>query len=174
MEIKSPMSQTHVVDGQVEDKSKDIALDEKLHTAEMRRVYRRKALLVEANVQADGNWAVVEAGRKVVISKEDFAKLYEVLDVGAGSGMLDVGLPDLEPGERVERDGKRYVRVVVHAGRGGMAYWANMQPSGSECGYAVVADMNDNMQASHRVGRFVEPWEGKPGGRTWVELGVGK
>ena len=61
MEIKSPMSQTHVVDGQVEDKAKEIALDEKLHTAEMRRVYRRKALLVEANVQADGNWAVVEA-----------------------------------------------------------------------------------------------------------------
>ncbi len=166
--IKSPMEQTKIFDGQVEVPT-DVPSDVKPAASEMKRVYRRRPLLVEARPNSDGSWAVVEAGRTIVVPRDEFSKLYEVLDVDS-DGHVDVGLPDLEPGQTLEKDGKKYVRVVVNAGRGATAYWHGMAPSGEMCQWRVTADVIDNEQASHRVGRFVEPWEGKSGMRTWVEV----
>lgn len=143
-------------------------LDE-ARTVEVQKLFRRKPLLVEAHPETDGSWSVIEADRHLHIAQEDFHRLYELVEVDVNSA-VDAGLPDLDPGTTLEREGLRLVRVTVVAGRGTTAYWHQAKPHGQDCGFRVIADMVDNLQASHRVGRFVEPWEGKAGGRTWVVL----
>lgn len=133
-----------------------------------RALYRRKPLLVEAAATSEG-WIVKEAGREVAVSKDEFELLYEVA-LDPAETLIDAGLPDLELGTEISKDGRRLVRVKVLAGRGGVAYWAGCKNNGGDAGYVVTADLIDNEQAAHRAGRFVEPWEGKPGGKTWVEV----
>lgn len=173
-EIKTPADQTPLA------KPVDIASA----VESLRRMYRPKPLIVSCRQMTDAgkintsfgeqehmpsDWFVEHAGLKFIITAKEFDGMYEVMDVGENES-IGAGLPDLEPGSRLERDGKRLLRVVVHAGKGSVAYWKDMASDGGSCGYQVTADMVDNVQASHRVGRFVEVFEGKPGGRTWVEL----
>jgi hypothetical protein len=131
-------------------------------------LFRRKPLLVEASPKGD-HWEVGEAGRIIMVSNEDFTLLYEAVDV-APQAAVDAGLPDMEPGSRIDRAGRRLVRVHVVAGRGPIAYWRDGKSSGQDAGFGVVADMIDNPGASHRAGAFLEPFEGKPGTRVWVIL----
>lgn len=132
------------------------------------KLFRRKALLVEAIPQQNGTWKVLEAGREVIVERDNFSLLYEAVEVEAGSFLVDAGLPDMEPGQTVEREGRKMVRVTVIAGSGHTAYWHQAQPHGQSCGFKVVADMVTDPLASHFAGKFVDPFEGKPGTRTWV------
>lgn len=135
------------------------------------QIYRRKPLLVEATPLVDGSgWSVKEAGQFSVISAELFPQLYESVSIIDGEGLIGAGLPDYELGTRIDKDGRQLIRVEVVNGRGAFAYWHNNKPSGLDCGFKVVADLVDNIQASHKAGRFIEPFEGKPGTRTWVKL----
>lgn len=133
---------------------------------EVRKLFRRKPLLVEAVPQSGGSWLVLEAGREITVPKDDFSMLYELVETGVSA--VDAGLPDLEPGTVIEKDGRKLIRVTVISGRGAAGYWHMHKPTGHDCGFQVVADSIDDLQASHRAGRFVEPFEGKPGTRTWV------
>lgn len=148
---------------------------------EIRLVFRRKPLAVEAvtvkqkgvvetfygKMAAEaGDYLVTEAGRLMLVRKADFPLLYEAHQ--ESGSVVDAGLPDMDPGSRLDHEGKRLVRVVVSGGRGAFAFWAEGKPRGADCAFRVIADINDNPQASHRAGRFLEPHEGKPGVRTWV------
>jgi len=100
----------------------------------------------------------------------DRAHLMIVPVTSTGSGE---GEPDLKPGQYWERpDGSRYLRVRVLAGRGAFAFWHRQQPNGHDVEYQVIADMNDNLQAAHRAGRFSEPFEGKAGAFAWLVMPV--
>ena len=151
------------------------------------QVFKRKPLLVKAKQIHEkvviggvyfnpGDWVVIEAGIEVGIKKDDFANLYDVMDVDKHSGAaIDAGLPDVELGTIVEQQledekRRRLIRVEVLAGKGQIAYWANGAPNGKIVGYKVVADITENAGASHRVGLFIEAYDGKPGGRSWVVL----
>lgn len=133
------------------------------------QLYRRKPLLCEAAQQGDGGWIVKEAGREVRVGKEEFEMLYE-LALDPNETVVDAGMPDLETGTVIEKDGRRMQRVMVMSGKGTVAYWYECKNSGQSAGFRVTADMIDNSQAAHRVGKLVEPYEGKPGGKTWVVL----
>ncbi len=151
------------------------------------QVFKRKPLIVKARQIHEkvvvggvyfhaGDWVVIEAGIEVGIKKDDFANLYDVMDVDKHSGAaIDAGLPDVELGTIVEQQledekRRRLIRVEVLAGKGQIAYWANGAPNGKIVGYKVVADITENAGASHRVGLFIEAYDGKPGGRSWVVL----
>jgi hypothetical protein len=151
---------------------------------EVRTIFRRKPLAVQAEqvkakgpvetfygkLHADaGDWIVTEANRAILVKGADFDLLYEAHT--ASGAVVDAGLPDLEPGTEIVHDGKRLVRVKVAGGQGGFAYWSEGKPRGADCAFKVVADMGDNPQASHRAGRFLEPFTGNPGVRTWVIVG---
>lgn len=134
------------------------------------QIFRRKPLLVEATPLDSGAWSVKESGRTIEIDADLFTQLYESVSIIDKEGLIDAGLPDYPLGMRIDKDNARLVRVEVVNGRGGIAYWHMSKPSGLDCGFRVVADLVDNIQASHKAGRFVEPFEGKPGTRTWVKL----
>ena len=141
---------------------------EKTPVVESRKLFRRKPLLVEATPNSSG-WQVLEAGREIQVSAEDFLLLYESVDISSDN--VDAGLPDMEPGATLEKEGRRLIRVVVIGGRGNAAYWHMNKPVGQECGFKVVADMITDPTMSHFAGKFVETFEGRPGTRTWVVVG---
>ena len=158
----------------------------KVHIEEVTQVFRRKPLIVNATqihkkkkiqlpalgiaVTAEaGDWEVVEAGHKRLVRMKEFDDLYEI-DIVGGDQALEAGLPDMDLGTVLDKDQRRMVRVEVKAGRGAIAYWDNHKPEGAPANWLVVADNVDNHMASHRAGRFIEPYEGKPGTRTWVIL----
>ena len=155
---------------------------------EVRMVFRRKPLLVRAeqvhkkqvaqlsslgvsvNLKP-GDWIVDEGGHRTVVLMDDFDGLYEMVQAPDEEAAV-AGLADMELGSTVDKDGKRMVRVKVIGGRGAIAYWHRQQNTGEGAHWEVIADMNDNPGASHRVGRFIEPFEGKPGTKTWAFLAV--
>lgn len=140
---------------------------------EVSRLYRRKPLLVSASPQPDSSWLVLEGGREIRVSAVEFEGLYEMVEIDPMTA-VDAGMPDMEPGTRIDRDGRRLVRVTVIGGRGPVAYWHNGKPRGEFCGFRAIADNMDNIQAPHRIGRFLEGFEGKAMDRAWVVMGESK
>lgn len=157
---------------------------------ETHRLFRRKPLTVKAEqvhkkqtlqlpqlgvpvTLEPGDWIVEEGGLRTVVKLADFDKLYEATD-GTSADDVAAGMPELDLGSTIEKDGRRLVRVEVVSGQGAIAYWHRGQPTGALANWQVVADNIDAIQASHRAGRFVEPYESKPGGRTWVVLAAGR
>ena len=146
------------------------------------RLFRRKPLLVEAEqvhsreevdlygqtvILEPGDWVIKEGGRRIIAREAEFNGLYELAEI-EGDESLESGLPDMELGTSIEKAGKRMVRVEVRTGRGAVAYWHNNKNNGADASFIVIADNVDNIHAAHRVGKFIEPFEGKPNTRTWV------
>lgn len=141
---------------------------DKEQTKEVRKLFRRKPLLVEASSVAMGIWEVLEAGKKYKYNSDEFKELYEAVEMDDNK-TIDAGLPDLAPGTKIEKDGKRLVRVSVIAGKGNIAYWFNSKPKGEDCEFKVIADTGWS-DLPHYAGKFVDAYDGKPGGRSWIEV----
>ena len=156
----------------------------KLAIEEVKVMFRRKPLLVHAeqvhakqvgqisnlgvNVDMEpGDWIVNEGGHTTIVPLADFDGLYEIVRTPGGESAV-AGLAESELGTEVDKDGKRMVRVKVVGGKGSIAYWHRQRISGADANWEVIADNIDNHMASHRVGRFIEPFEGKIGLNTWV------
>lgn len=146
----------------------DIKILDKPQTKPVKKLYRRKPLLVEASQDKAGNWVVLEAGRISDVSKDEFNLLYEAVELDDNQ-TIDAGLPDMAPGTKIEKDGRKLTRVTVVAGKGSVAYWFNNKPKGDDCDWKVVADSGWS-DLPHFAGKFVDGYEGKPGGRSWVEV----
>ena len=160
------------VSANVKEKVSGGGVDGVAAVVESKRLFRRRPLLVEAEARSDGSWSVLEAGRVVEVGREEFALLYELVESeGGDAATVDAGLPDMEPGALIEKDGRRLLRVEVVAGKGGAAYWVGNKPCGQDAAFKAIADGISDENASHYAGRFVVPWEGSgPLGlkRTWV------
>lgn len=127
------------------------------------QVFRRRAVVVQADQRADGSWTVHEGTRKLMVPAQEFAQFYEI-DSGGEA------LPNLAPGSYLDWRGKRICRVIVLAGTGNIGYWAANAPSAEAANYKCVADNIDNPAARHRAGKFVDAFEAKPGALAWIVL----